>query len=94
MEHQRPPDPPDPPDLVNNPPHYTSGAIEVIDFVEDQQLGYHLGNVIKYVCRAGKKHPETFLEDLKKARWYLNRMITNVERGAEEVNALRELMGG
>ena len=42
-------------DAVNHPSHYTRGKIEVIDFIEDQQLPYHLGNVIKYIARAGYK---------------------------------------
>ena len=63
-------------DAVNHPPHYTRGKIEVIDFIEDQQLPYHLGNVIKYVARAGYKGNK--LEDLKKARWYLDRYINEV----------------
>jgi hypothetical protein len=61
------------PDTVNHPPHYTAGKIEVIDFIEDQKLSYHLGNVVKYVCRAD--HKGSRLEDLKKAAWYLNREI-------------------
>jgi hypothetical protein len=61
------------PDTVNHPPHYTAGKIEVIDFIEDQRLSYHLGNVVKYVCRAD--HKGSRLEDLKKAAWYLNREI-------------------
>jgi hypothetical protein len=61
------------PDMVNHPPHYTAGKIEVIDFIEDQRLSYHLGNVIKYICRAD--HKGSRLEDLKKAAWYLNRAI-------------------
>lgn len=69
-------------DEVNNPPHYTSGNIEVIDFIEDQHLGYHLGNVVKYICRAGKKEGSDFLTDLKKARWYLDRRIAEIERHA------------
>lgn len=63
-------------DVVNHPSHYTRGKIEVIDFIEDQQLPYHLGNVIKYVARAGYKGDK--LEDLKKARWYLDRYINEV----------------
>lgn len=51
-------------DAVNHPSHYTRGKIEVIDFIEDQQLPYHLGNVIKYIARAGYKGDK--LEDLKK----------------------------
>lgn len=63
-------------DAVNHPSHYTRGKIEVIDFIEDQQLPYHLGNVVKYVARAGYKGDK--LEDLKKARWYLDRYINEV----------------
>lgn len=44
-------------DSVNHPAHYTDGKIEVIDFIEDKKLGYHLGNVVKYIARAGKKDP-------------------------------------
>ena len=67
----------DAPDMVNNPPHYTAGGIEVIDFIEAKGLGYHLGNVIKYVTRAGMKGNK--LEDLRKAQWYLYRAIDNLE---------------
>ena len=62
-------------DLVNHPPHYTTGNIEVIDFIEDKELGFHLGNAIKYISRAGKKSKETELQDLKKAIWYIERKI-------------------
>lgn len=63
-------------DVINHPSQYTRGKIEVIDFIEDQQLPYHLGNVIKYIARAGYKGDK--LEDLKKARWYLDRYINEV----------------
>ena len=63
-------------DAVNHPSHYPRGKIEVIDFIEDQQLPYHLGNVIKYIARAGHKGDK--LEDLQKARWYLDRYINEV----------------
>lgn len=63
-------------DTVNHPAHYTSGRIEVIDFIEDQKLGYHLGNAVKYICRAGKKDPAKTAEDLRKAVWYLERYIS------------------
>lgn len=66
-------------DIVNHPSHYTSGNIEVIDFIEDQKLPYHLGNVVKYISRAGKKTDDE-LTDLKKAMWYLNRYINMLER--------------
>ena len=64
-------------DAVNHPSHYTYGKIEVIEYIEDKKLGYHLGNVVKYVSRAG--HKNNAVEDLKKARWYLNREIENRE---------------
>ena len=66
-------------DPVNRPSHYTDGKIEVIDFIEDKGLGFHLGNTVKYVARAGKKDKSKELEDLKKAAWYLNRRIKNLE---------------
>lgn len=61
---------------VDHPSHYNKGKIEVIDFIEDQQLPFHLGNVVKYIARAGSKGDK--LEDLKKARWYLDRYINEV----------------
>ncbi len=64
-------------DPVNRPAHYTDGKIEVIDFIEDKRLGFCLGNTVKYIARAGKKGDR--LEDLKKARWYLDREIKNEE---------------
>lgn len=57
---------------VNHPAHYNQGSIEVIDAIEDWKLSFHAGNVIKYVVRAPHKNG---LEDLKKARWYLDRLI-------------------
>jgi hypothetical protein len=66
-------------DLVNHPAHYTDGGIEVIDFIEAKRLGYHLGNVVKYICRAGKKGTNNGLEDLRKAQWYLKRAIERNE---------------
>jgi hypothetical protein len=60
-------------DMVNHPPHYKAGGIETIDFIEAKGLGYHLGNVVKYVTRAD--HKGNKLEDLKKAQWYLSRAI-------------------
>ena len=65
-------------DMVNHPPHYTVGGIETIDFIEAKDLNYRLGNVIKYIVRSGKKDSDP-LQDLQKARWYLNREIARVE---------------
>ena len=66
---------PVPNDPVNHPSHYTSGSIEVIDFIEDQKMPYHLGSAMKYICRAGKKDPAKTVEDLQKAAWYITRYI-------------------
>jgi hypothetical protein len=65
---------------INHPSHYTDGKIEVIDFIEDKKLNFNLGNVVKYVARAGKKDKSKELEDLKKAFWYLEREINNYEK--------------
>lgn len=67
-------------DVVNHPPHYKAGGIETIDFIEAKDLNYRLGNVIKYVARAGKKHTDP-VQDLEKALWYLQREI-NVRKEA------------
>ena len=68
-------------DPVNHPSHYTDGKIEVIDFIEDKKLGYHLGNAVKYISRAGKKDPAKEIEDLQKAVWYINRKIEKLMEG-------------
>ena len=66
-------------DMVNHPPHYKSGGIETIDFIEAKELPYHLGNVVKYISRAGiKSHCP--IEDLRKAQWYLNRYVQLMEK--------------
>lgn len=62
-------------DPVNHPAHYTYGKIEVIDYIEDKGFGYNLGNAVKYISRAGKKNPDTLIEDLNKAIWYIKREI-------------------
>jgi hypothetical protein len=61
-------------DPVNHPAHYKAGGVETIDFIEAKDLNYRLGNVIKYVSRAGKKNSDP-VQDLEKAAWYLNREI-------------------
>ena len=68
-------------DNVNHPSHYTSGKIEVIDFIEDKELGFHLGNAVKYISRAGRKDANKTIEDLRKATWYINRQIQILEKG-------------
>lgn len=71
-------------DSVNHPSHYTDGKIEVIDYIEDKGFGFCLGNVIKYVSRAGKKDKAKEIEDLKKAKWYLERRIAELESEGTE----------
>lgn len=84
-----------PPDDVNHPTHYNQGKIEVIEFIEDQKLGFCLGNAVKYVARAGKKLPEKSHEDLdreittkdlKKAIWYINRYIETLKPNPRRPN--------
>lgn len=65
---------------IKNPKHYTHGGIKTLDYIEAKELGFSLGNVVKYVSRAGKKNKKTKLEDLKKAQFYLNREISNIEK--------------
>lgn len=67
-------------DPIRHPSHYASGRIEVWDAIHDWDLGYCLGNVIKYVARCGKKDPAKAIEDLRKAQAYLEREIMLRER--------------
>lgn len=68
-------------DPVNHPPHYggEDNPYEAIKVIEAWGLGFHIGNVVKYLSRAGKKG--ALVEDLKKARWYLDREIARLESG-------------
>lgn len=61
------------------PSHYTSLSPEPITVIEAWELGFHLGNTVKYIARAGKKDRRV-IEDLEKARWYLDREIENQKR--------------
>lgn len=73
-------------DVINHPEHYTSGNIEVIDYIEDKEFNFNLGNVIKYVSRAGlkksvgKSAEDKALEDLRKAQFYIQREIERREK--------------
>lgn len=63
---------------IDHPAHYGGDtAYEAIKVIEAWGLGFHLGNAVKYVCRAGKKGDAVV--DLKKARWYLDREISRLE---------------
>ena len=67
-------------DPINNPSHYAAGRkYETIEVIDDWELGYRLGNSVKYISRAGRKDPAKTVEDLKKARWYLDREIAALE---------------
>lgn len=83
-------------DLVEHPPHYTTAAgIEAIEVIEHYGLGYHLGNAIKYLLRAGRKEPSLERQDLAKARWYLNRWQAGVyERYGVDLPAVSDQPGG
>jgi hypothetical protein len=73
-------------DVVNHPPHYNAiSGVECIDVVE--QFNFNLGNVIKYVWRAGEK--DDLLTDLKKARWYIEREITRLEKEYAKISTAR-----
>ena len=69
-------------DIVNHPPHYTQGNIEVCYFILDQNLNYLEGNVVKYISRKTKDNhiPGKRLEDLLKAKWYIKKLIQQEEQ--------------
>lgn len=69
-------------EAVDHPKHYggAENPYEVIKVIEAWKLGFDLGNAVKYIARAGKKGKKAkTIEDLKKARWYLDRKISNLE---------------
>ena len=69
------------PDLINYPPYYKGKGMEVIEVIQAFGLDYNLGNVVKYILRAGKKGKRyEKVEDLKKAQWYLNNEIQREEK--------------
>ena len=74
-------------DDVQAPKHYTDTKIEVIDYIEDKNLGFCLGNAIKYISRAGRKQSaalgekEKAIQDLQKAIWYIERRIRELQLG-------------
>lgn len=68
-------------EMVNHPNHYggAENVYEAIKVIEAWDLGFHLGNTVKYISRAGKKDTDKELQDLKKALWYLQRQIELLE---------------
>lgn len=73
-------------DNVNHPSYYNMGGIETIDAIQAWGFGegFNRGNAIKYIARAGRKDPETELEDLRKARWYINEEIQRLNMEKED----------
>lgn len=70
-----------PTDQVDHPDHYQAGGMETIDIIDayvEHPVSFSLGNVIKYVTRAGRKTGETATKDLAKARWYLDHALTQL----------------
>jgi hypothetical protein len=65
-------------DPIEKPSHYTKYTPEPITVIEGWNLGFHLGNVVKYICRS--PHKGNQLQDLRKARWYLDRHIQRMEK--------------
>lgn len=67
-------------DNVNHPKHYTEGRkYEPIEVIEDWKLDFCLGNAVKYISRAGRKDETKTIEDLEKAKWYIDREIRNLK---------------
>ena len=64
-------------EMINHPSHYNMGKYEAIDVIEDWNLNFNLGNAAKYISRAG--HKDDIVQDLKKARWYIDREIQRLE---------------
>ena len=76
---------------VNHPHHYGGDTTyEAIKVIEAWDLGFHLGNTVKYVSRAGKKDPSKEIEDLEKARWYLDRRIHNLQHGEQTMDDITD----
>ena len=69
-------------ETVDHPLHYNQGRFEVIDVIEDWGLGFCAGNAVKYIAR--HKHKGKPLEDLKKAKWYLEYLIRSIEEKRQE----------
>ena len=79
--HRNPPPPPEK-EQVNHPKHYggEDNPYEAIKVIDAWELGFSLGNTVKYISRAGKKGKDKELEDLRKALWYLQHHIETLEK--------------
>ena len=75
---------------INHPQHYGGDTMyEAIKVIEAWQLGFCLGNTVKYISRAGKKNPAATIEDLEKAKWYLDREIAAAKERAIPTSAVQ-----
>lgn len=74
---------------IDHPQHYggAENPYEAIKVIEAWDLGFCLGNTVKYLARAGKKDPSAHIDDLKKARWYLDREISKLAERAAAIAA-------
>ena len=70
--------------LTNHPEYYCSNGFEVADFIEAFNLNFNLGNVVKYICRAGHKDGEEAITALIKAQTYLLREISRVGKANQQ----------
>lgn len=72
------------PDRIDHPPHYGGDVpYEPIKVIEAWGLGFHLGNAVKYIARAGKKPGSDAAEDLRKAAWYISREADRLATGCK-----------
>ena len=67
-------------EMVNSPDHYGKGAYEAINVIEAWGANFNIGNSLKYLSRYGKKDPNAIIQDLEKARWYIDREINNLKK--------------
>jgi hypothetical protein len=81
------------PESVHHPAHYggEDNPYEAIKVIEAWELGFCLGNTVKYISRAGKKDPEAVLQDLEKASWYLKREIENRKKEPEAAIGVKDV---
>jgi hypothetical protein len=68
-------------EMVDHPAHYNRGKYEAIDIIEALEMNFNLGNAFKYLFRAG--HKDDIVQELKKARWYLDREIQRLSKKGE-----------
>ena len=68
-------------EMVDHPKHYNRGKYEAIEVIEDWQMNFNLGNALKYLSRAG--HKDDIIQDLKKAKWYIDREIQRLSKKGE-----------